>query len=219
MLETARIKPTYVFIYYQDPRDPTTKLPITQPRGVFTTPSKLSQLPSSYLDGKFLMAVQGKEADPYVDPTKLKMGLVTAQGVSIAKGKKDKDGKTDERKPFYPAVNKWNTYTGKDMKDAAYKRIGAPFEYVDHKEGDRKKPLPKDEKGTLTPYFRQTICPRHAAQPSVGGDPSRPLRQHLWPHDKQLSSLQRAGLWSASEDRVCNSHLIVERKGKVEQDL
>jgi hypothetical protein len=121
-------------------------------------PVKHGQTPGNYLDGKFLMAVPGKEADPFVDPTKLKMGLVTAQGVSIAKGKKDKDGKTDERKAFYPAVNKWNVYAGRGMDDKAYKRMGAPFEYVDHKEGDKKKPLPKDDRGSQKAKIRKAVC-------------------------------------------------------------
>lgn len=127
------------------PRDPDSKLPLTQPRGIFTTPGKQTQLPSSYLDGSFLMSIKGKEADPYVDPTKLKMGLLTAQGVSIAKGKKDKDQAGDDKKPFYPAVNKWNTYK---TAEGAGQRLGAPFPYVEHKEHASKKPLPKDDLGS-----------------------------------------------------------------------
>lgn len=128
------------------------------------------------------MAVPGKEADPFVDPTKLKMGLVTAQGVSIAKGKKDKDGKGEERKAFYPAVNKWNTYTGKDIDDKAYKRIGAPFEYVDHKEGEKKKPLPKDDRGKQQVNPRQAIRSSHDKKSSSISYTSWTLRDHLRPY-------------------------------------
>ena len=107
---------------------------------------KQSQLPSSYLDGTFLMAPKGKEANPYVDPTKLKMGLVTAKGVSIAKSRKGDAGK-DDKKPFYPAVGKWNQYTSSVTDESLYKRLGAPFPYVEEKEV-RVNSLPK-EGGTL----------------------------------------------------------------------
>lgn len=147
VLEIVHTRMPIVMKYNQDPREPDTKLPVTQPRGIFTTPAKLSQLPSSYLDGSFLVSVKGKEADPYVDPTKLKMGLVTAQGVSIAKGKKGKEAESEERKPFYPAVNKWNTY---QAKEGGGQRLGAPFPYVEHKEHAIKKPLPKDDKGNFS---------------------------------------------------------------------
>lgn len=146
-LEIALTNGLIVILGYADPRDPESGLPKTEPRGIYTNPVKKGQLPNNYLDGSFLMAIKGQEADPFVDPTKLKMGLVTAQGVSIAKGKKEKAAAGDESKPFYPAVNKWNMYTS---KETAEKRLGAPYPYIEHKEHANKKPLPKDDKGKLT---------------------------------------------------------------------
>lgn len=115
-------------------------MPITQPRNVYTRPMKKSQLPSSYLDGTFLVAAKGKEADPWVDTTKLKMGLVTANGTSIAKVKKEKTG--EEKKPFFPVVSKWNVYA----PNAAEKRLGAPFPYEEEIQF-KQKTLPKDKDG------------------------------------------------------------------------
>jgi len=115
-------------------------VPITQPRNVYVRPLKKSQLPSSYLDGTFLIAPKGKEADPWVDNTKLKMGLVTANGTSIAKVKKEKKG--EEKKPFFPVVAKWNVYA----PNAAEKRLGAPFPYEEENQFQQKA-LPKDKDG------------------------------------------------------------------------
>jgi hypothetical protein len=105
---------------------------------------KQSQLPSSYLDGKFLKAPKGKEADPYVDPTKLKMGLVTASGVSIAKIKQE--GKDGDKKPFYPVIGKWNQYKGLEIDHKPFNRLGAPYKHIDEEEKKINK-LQKDSTG------------------------------------------------------------------------
>lgn len=118
-------------------------VPITQPRNIFPGVMKQSQLPSSYLDGSFLVAPKGKESNPWVDTQKLKMGLVNASGVSIAKTKKQREEAPPEKKPFFPVVNKWNVYNPNDPSD---KRLGAPYPYVEEKQNPQKV-LPKDKDG------------------------------------------------------------------------
>ena len=123
-----------------------TKEAIFEPRGVYSTVPKKGQLPSTYLDGSFLMMPKGKEANPYVDPTKLKMGLVNSSGVSLAETKKKQAKDGDEKKPFFPAINKWNVYTGTDAKNKQqFRRTGAPYEYVDQHENPKGSKLKRDE--------------------------------------------------------------------------
>jgi hypothetical protein len=116
-------------VYNSVQKDPETGKPKTEKRGIFASPVKQSQLPSSYLDGSFLKSIPGKEANPFVDPTKLKMGLVNMSGVSLATTNKE----AKDRKNFYPIVAKWNEYDGSD-KDGTYHRLGAPYPYIDNKE-------------------------------------------------------------------------------------
>jgi hypothetical protein len=107
------------------------------------------------LDGSFIKATedQEKKGDPYVDPTKLKMGLIGPKGESLVAGKKTEG--ENKKKAFFPVVNKWNMYEGEDQEGKKQKRLGAPYFYPKSELKEVKKQV-RDDKGRRWTDRRQS---------------------------------------------------------------